>query len=998
MERTPNQDQSKVIDDFSGNILLYASAGTGKTFTVAQKVKRIIEEGLARPDEILCLTFTIKACGEMREDIQSYNGPASGVEVCTIHGFCYQLVKEEARRAADSFSEPVICDDVDQEEILQKLLPREIAACRLRDFIRERHIAQSLFELFRADTVPILQGSIENSDARNILSPARLRRQGFFWKICFGGKTAYLSPGGILSEADAALRGRAQTFLCPSCKKRVAFSGNFCAECGYDLRTYIAPAEFALGKHGGYRNLVSLLKHGRAMHGRSSIDEASDYAECFGFLQTSAPQTLEKAFSYLDGNRTVTDEALLSAMGSYAGDVMHAYGDFLRQSNRLDFDDLIIEAKRYLLDPAVCARWQSRYRFIIVDEMQDTSKLEYDVLKRLFAKARVMMCGDFFQTIYEWRGSDPYGVLNDFRENFRPHVYWFAENYRSTKLLANAAFGYLKNTFQGEKSALFPQTMVAAREEEGERIRLVECDYFPDPAEAEAAFLFRYLKKHPADDPSKVCVMARSNGYINRLSNYFGRFNRGLPEKERLRFFTVRQDYRFFKTPVVKDILAFWTLCVNPTDELALERIARKYIDRVGSATVESIRGTRPAGISLGAFLEEDTYACGDPYRTLTDALGEGNIVVYDTETTGLDLAADEIVQIAAMKIGPDGSCKESFVRFIVPSAKISAGALQTHGYDLEYIRSHGGMSAAEALKSFSDFVKGAVLVGHNSIKFDRKLINRELRECGLPPLGVKGEYDTLTLAKLLCPALPDHKLSTLCEAFDIVNTRAHDAFADVEATAKILAALAAQRLEPQRDAREKTVRRYRSKFELFYEQYRAMRQRFSDGDLGGLNAYILQTFEIFRRYEKDWERDSAEVLFMLAKEKCAKMPLEDALFALLEEAALAGSEMDVLLKRLNKIPIITVHQAKGCEFDTVLLAGADNLMFPIPFSENPSEEKRLFYVAISRAKNTLILTCHGNHSEAQPRLPSKYFFNIPQEYVERYTFDGKRVRKYGQP
>ena len=107
---------------------------------------------------------------------------------------------------------------------------------------------------------------------------------------------------------------------------------------------------------------------------------------------------------------------------------------------------------------------------------------------------------------------------------------------------------------------------------------------------------------------------------------------------------------------------------------------------------------------------------------------------------------------------------------------------------------------------------------------------------------------------------------------------------------------------------------------------------------------------------------------------------------------------MDVLLKRLNKIPIITVHQAKGCEFDTVLLAGADNLMFPIPFSENPSEEKRLFYVAISRAKNTLILTCHGNHSEAQPRLPSEYFFNIPQEYVERYTFDGKRVRKYGQP
>ena len=89
MIRTPNLQQKKVIDELQENIILFASAGTGKTFTVANRIANILSLKRAEPSEILCLTFTIKACRELEEDVLGYVGD-KGKDVCikTIHSFC----------------------------------------------------------------------------------------------------------------------------------------------------------------------------------------------------------------------------------------------------------------------------------------------------------------------------------------------------------------------------------------------------------------------------------------------------------------------------------------------------------------------------------------------------------------------------------------------------------------------------------------------------------------------------------------------------------------------------------------------------------------------------------------------------------------------------------------------------------------------------------------------------------------------------------------------
>ena len=119
----------------------------------------------------------------------------------------------------------------------------------------------------------------------------------------------------------------------------------------------------------------------------------------------------------------------------------------------------------------------------------------------------------------------------------------------------------------------------------------------------------------------------------------------------------------------------------------------------------------------------------------------------------------------------------------------------------------------------------------------------------------------------------------------------------------------------------------------------------------------------------------------MLSSDSDARSFLQE----FITNASLSGSQMDSLLRKLNQIPIITVHQSKGCEFDTVILAGCDNFNFPsfaAVQNGQESEEKRVFYVAISRAKKKLLLTNYTSPGK-HPRLSSDYLSLIPREYVD---------------
>ena len=117
-----NQEQRNVVETLQENILLTASAGTGKTNTMAARIARIVGEGLAKPEKILCLTFTNKACKEMRERIDEVVGEkARGIVIRTFHGFCYDVIQQEAKRKTDLFADFIIYDEEDCKEVIRQV-------------------------------------------------------------------------------------------------------------------------------------------------------------------------------------------------------------------------------------------------------------------------------------------------------------------------------------------------------------------------------------------------------------------------------------------------------------------------------------------------------------------------------------------------------------------------------------------------------------------------------------------------------------------------------------------------------------------------------------------------------------------------------------------------------------------------------------------------------------------------------------------------------------
>jgi len=145
----------------------------------------------------------------------------------------------------------------------------------------------------------------------------------------------------------------------------------------------------------------------------------------------------------------------------------------------------------------------------------------------------------------------------------------------------------------------------------------------------------------------------------------------------------------------------------------------------------------------------------------------------------------------------------------------------------------------------------------------------------------------------------------------------------------------------------------------------------------------IVETMHLDRIYPADADqRAIAELLkrFQAYQNENAATSFRD--FVL--RADLSGGRADLLMEKQNSIPMLTVHQAKGCEFDTVILVGVDDTNFPNIHAKNgrtEEEEKKIFYVAISRAKERLILT-RAAFNGRERVYPSPYAEKIPQQYV----------------
>ena len=270
------------------------------------------------------------------------------------------------------------------------------------------------------------------------------------------------------------------------------------------------------------------------------------------------------------------------------------YNKELERANALDFDDLLLEAVRLLRAvPAVRSYYNRRFRYILIDEYQDTNRPQYELMKMLAGEEKnICVVGDEDQSIYSWRGADIRNIL-DFEKDF-PQVKTIRleQNYRSTQVILEAAGAVVANNIQRKGKTLWTSR------DGGTQIGYYEAL----DGEGEALFIADHIQKYIRQtggeaDPPRIAVLYRTNSQSRLVEEALRRY--GIA-------YTMVGGFSFYDRAEIKDMLSYLKLVLNPSDSIALQRSINTPPRGIGKTTVETIeRLALETGISTWDAMRE---------------------------------------------------------------------------------------------------------------------------------------------------------------------------------------------------------------------------------------------------------------------------------------------------------------------------------------------------------------------------------------------------------
>lgn len=288
---------------------------------------------------------------------------------------------------------------------------------------------------------------------------------------------------------------------------------------------------------------------------------------------SSAKNNLLSPEAYL-GNLNITKEDLQSKKPEL-GNIYKTYNDRLFKSGAMDFDDLLFKMNILLRDfPDVLHKYQDRFRYILVDEYQDTNFSQYVIVKALADRFQnISVVGDDAQSIYAFRGASIQNILNFKRDYSDAQTFKLEQNYRSTQHIVKAANSLIgKNQDQIKKD-------VWTANVEGDKITVIGA--MSDSEEAMSIAHSIFQKKNTSQLPnSDFAILYRTNAQSRSLEDAMRKLN--IP-------YRIYGGLSFYQRKEIKDFLAYCRLVLNPRDEDALKRIINYPARGIGETTMEKV-------------------------------------------------------------------------------------------------------------------------------------------------------------------------------------------------------------------------------------------------------------------------------------------------------------------------------------------------------------------------------------------------------------------------
>jgi len=333
-------------------------------------------------------------------------------------------------------------------------------------------------------------------------------------------------------------------------------------------------------------------------------------------LGNATPGMIHGTISNAKNRLIDAEEYALSIKDRYSevvSRIFRKYQQLLTSANALDFDDLLLRTVRAMKNhPEIMADLQDRFRYILVDEYQDTNHAQYVLVHALAMKHRnICVVGDPDQSIYAWRGADIANIL-DFEKDYPDAtVIRLEQNYRSTKVILAVAEHLIGHNLRRKEKRLWTEN------DDGEKAQVLLCRDEHDEAWAVAEQLIRLHEK--GIDWSKMAIFYRMNSLSRVMEDALRR--KQVP-------YQIARGVEFYNRKEIKDVLAYLRLISNPSDEISLTRIVNVPTRGIGDASVKLIQTHAVAhGQSLWQSMKQAAVVPGLSTRAVKSTANFVNLI-----------------------------------------------------------------------------------------------------------------------------------------------------------------------------------------------------------------------------------------------------------------------------------------------------------------------------------------------------------------------------------
>jgi len=402
------------------------------------------------------------------------------------------------------------------------------------------------------------------------------------------------------------------------------------------------------------------------------------------------PQSIQEVISSAKNELLDFDTFTSQAAGFFqqtAAKIYAGYQTSLKKNNAMDFDDLIMNAvELFKKNPAVLEKYQNRFRYILVDEYQDTNHSQYLFIKMLAAKNKnICAVGDFDQSIYAFRGADFRNILNFEKDYPEAKIVFLEQNYRSTQNILDAAHSVIKQNKNRKEKRLWTENLA------GQLITL----YASRDEQDEGTFIIKEisrLKKEHRLSFKDFTVLYRTNAQSRAIEEAFLKY--GFPYK-------VVGTLKFYERKEIKDLLAYLRLLQNSRDPISLERVINLPPRGLGKLKSEEILQSQ--AVLLSSFTPKKM-------KTLEDFQ---NLILKLSELSKI-LPLSQILKQIIKETG--------FKEFILDGTIEGEGRWENVNELFTVTQKYDALTPTESLSAFLEEV--ALMSNHDDVETEKDLAN----------------------------------------------------------------------------------------------------------------------------------------------------------------------------------------------------------------------------------------------------------------------------------